>query len=184
MGELQILTVGHSDHSPDRFASILQAAGVRQLVDVRRYPASRRHPQFTREGMKTWLPERRVTYRFAGGELGGMRQALPDSPNEALIGDTFQAYADHMRSEEFRAMLRRVVFASRDRLTAIMCAESRPDGCHRRFLSDALVLLHDVPVAHLAPDGTTTPHQVHPAARVGDDGLIVYDVGVDRPLFG
>lgn len=183
MSQLEIVTVGHSVHEPDAFVEILRAAGVRQLVDVRRYPASRRHPQFTREGMRRWLPERQVTYRFAGEELGGMRDADPDSPHEALYGDTFQAYADHMRTPAFLQMLRRVVVASRDRLTAVMCAEAKPDGCHRRFLSDALVLLHEVPVLHLAPDGSTTRHVPNPAARVGEDGTLIYDVGIDRPLF-
>lgn len=182
-GDLPILTVGHSDHAPDVFVAMLATAGVRQVVDVRRYPSSRRHPQFTREGMKRWLPERSLAYRFAGDDLGGMRQPDPDSPNEALFADPSQAYADHLRTEGSRRMAGRVRLGSRDRLTALMCAEAKPDACHRRLLSDLFVLVHGITVLHLAPDGSTTPHRPHPAARVDEHGLLVYDVGVNRPLF-
>lgn len=177
-----LLTVGHSDHEPEIFLALLRGAEVGQLIDVRRYPGSRRHPHFSRDALRHWLPEGRVAYRFAGDDLGGMRTAAADSPHEALRGDPTQAYADHMLTEEFRRALHRVVVTAGGRRTAVMCAEASPDRCHRRFLADAVELLHDVPVLHLGPDGALTRHRVHPSAR-RDGDRVVYDLGVDRPLF-
>ena len=41
-----IYTVGHSTRPFDELAAVLGSAGVRAVADIRRFPASRRHPQF------------------------------------------------------------------------------------------------------------------------------------------
>jgi hypothetical protein len=41
-----IWTVGHSTQERDQLVALLRPHGVERIADVRRYPASRRHPQF------------------------------------------------------------------------------------------------------------------------------------------
>ena len=55
-----------------------------------------------------------------------------------------------------------------------MCAESVWWRCHRRMLSDAL-LVAGFDVRHVMDGGKLQPHRLHPAARVEPDGTIVYD---------
>ena len=57
------------------------------------------------------------------------------------------------------------------------CAESLWWRCHRRLLADAAVLTRGVEVRHLMHDGRLAAHRVTAVVRVGEDGLLVYDVG-------
>ncbi|MGH2685078.1 MAG: DUF488 family protein [Actinomycetota bacterium] len=170
-----MLTVGHGTLAQDAFVALLQEAGVEVLVDVRSYPGSRRNPQYGREAMERWVADGGIEYRWEKA-VGGRRKSVPDSRHHALRHDAFRAYADHMETAEFKAGLDRVLDASVERRTAVMCSESVWWRCHRRLLADAAVLLRDAEVVHLFHDGRLQPHPVTPEARrEGDD--VVYDGG-------
>ncbi|MDP8976997.1 MAG: DUF488 domain-containing protein [Actinomycetota bacterium] len=154
----RLLTVGHGTLEAPQLAALLRAASVRLVVDVRRFPASRRHPHFRREAMAAWLPEAGVDYRWEES-LGGRRAAAPSSPNTGLRNAGFRGYADHMRTPAFRAALTRVLTEAAHRRTAVLCAESVWWRCHRRLVADAAALLHDAQVAHLHHDGRLHPHE-------------------------
>ncbi len=171
MHPLTIHTVGHSSRTFEEFAHVLAAHGIRQLVDVRRYPASRRHPQFDRAALGPALEREEVTYRHAEA-LGGMRAAAADTPHVALADEAFRGYAEHMASAAFAAALDEVVAWSRGAPTALMCAERLPEGCHRAFLADALVV-RGIAVRHLLDATTSREHVLHPQA-VWDGARLVY----------
>jgi uncharacterized protein (DUF488 family) len=175
-----LLTVGHGVLTADELGDLLRGAGVELLVDVRSYPGSRRHPQFGRERMASWLPDAGVAYRWEP-RLGGRRRVRADSINVALRNEAFRGYADHMTSEEFRAGLDGVLGSSRQVSTAVMCSESLWWRCHRRLLSDAAVLVRGCTVRHLMHDGRVVDHPVTHGARPAGDH-VVYDVGGDIPL--
>jgi uncharacterized protein (DUF488 family) len=163
-----LLTVGHGTSSTDELSDRLLAAEVDLLVDVRRFPGSRRHPHLSREALQEWLP---VGYRWEE-RLGG-RRPLPDgSPDVALRNAAFRGYASHMRSAEFRDALSEVL-ASPVR-TAVLCSETVWWRCHRRMVADAAVLLHGAEVQHLL-GGRQSPHRPTDGVRVDGDQL-VYDV--------
>ena len=44
-----LLTVGHGTLAAEDLAALLRSAGVRLVVDVRRFPGSRRHPDVARD---------------------------------------------------------------------------------------------------------------------------------------
>src|SRR4026207_1694760 len=92
-----IWSVGHSTLLIGEFLELLVTAKIELLADVRRFPASRRHPQFNREALAASLDESGIAYEHFPG-LGGRRsQRLPDSPNNAWRVEAFNAYADHLR---------------------------------------------------------------------------------------
>lgn len=173
---LQVWTVGHGTLPAADFRELLGGAGITQVVDVRAFPGSRRHPHFARDDMAAWLPEAGVAYLWER-RLGGRRKPSPESRHRALTNDAFRAYADHMETEDFAAGIERLLTAAEEMPTAIMCAESLWWRCHRRLVSDALVLLRGVRVVHLMHDGRTPAHAPTDAARVEGAGL-VYDAGV------
>jgi uncharacterized protein (DUF488 family) len=176
----ELLTVGHGVLAADELADLLRGAGVDELVDVRSYPGSRRHPQFGREEMGAWLPDAGVAYRWEP-RLGGRRRAQADSPNVALRNEQFRGYADHMAGDEFRAGLDEVLASAAAHRTAVMCAESLWWRCHRRLLADAAVLVRGASVRHLMHSGQLVDHRLTDGARRAGD-RVVYDVGADVRL--
>jgi uncharacterized protein (DUF488 family) len=79
---MRIFTVGHSTRSLEQLLALLGAHGVATLVDVRRFPASRRHPQFNREALELALPVTAIGYLWLEG-LGGRRSRRKGSPHTA-----------------------------------------------------------------------------------------------------
>ena len=166
-----IFTIGHSTRPIDELIEMLQQAGVGRLVDVRRFPGSRRHPQFGKEALRSALAGAGLGYRHEP-DLGGRREPHPDSPNTAWRVAAFRGYADHMASLEFQAALARLV-AEEDAAPAVLCAEAVPWRCHRQLIADAL-LARGVEVTHLIAPGQTKPHELNAAAVVGPGGAVTY----------
>lgn len=127
-----VFTVGHSTRSADEFLELLGANGVRALVDVRRYPGSRRYPYFNRESLSELLSTAGIAYHHAP-ELGGRRESTADSPNTFWKNASFRAYADYMSTPEFQTAFERLEQIAWSLATAIMCAEAVPWRCHRQF---------------------------------------------------
>lgn len=176
-----LYTVGHSNRSVPGLLDLLRAHGIRCLVDVRRYPSSRRHPRFNRGEMEAWLGEAGIRYRHEEA-LGGHRSPAPDSPNTAWEEPGFRGYADHAATEAFRRALERVEAEARRVPAAVMCAEAEPRSCHRRILSDVLVT-GGWEIRHILGEGGLRRHRLDERARQGEDGRLVYPA-VQGDLFG
>ncbi len=178
MAATEILTIGHSNLALEDFLARVQAHEIALVVDVRRYPVSRRHPHFGRGRLEAALAQVGVGYRH-DEDLGGRREAAASSPNPGLEDPIFRAYADHMRTAPFQAALRRLIDLSGARRTAVLCAEADPSRCHRRLLSDALTL-QDVAVRHALDERRSQPHELHPAARLDPLGVPRYPASGPR----
>lgn len=172
---MELFTVGHGARSQDELCGLLHAAGVEAVVDVRRYPGSRRHPQFARHALELWLPEASLGYRWEPA-LGGFRAAVPGSPDTGLRHRSFQAYAGHMRTDEFRRAIDILLDDARTRQSAVMCSESLWWRCHRRLIADHVSLVNGIEVRHVMPNGSVARHVPTPAARL-DGRQLVYDNG-------
>jgi uncharacterized protein (DUF488 family) len=162
-----VYTVGHSTRSLDDFIALLQAHGVRRVADVRRFPGSKRLPQFNAERLAVELPARRLTYQPCP-LLGGRRKPNPDSINTGWRNASFRAYADYMQTPPFLEGLADLMTAAEQTPTAIMCAEAVPWRCHRSLIADALII-RGWKVLDLMSPTKAAEHQLTPFARV--DGL-------------
>lgn len=170
-----LLTVGHGTLAQDDLTRLLQGSGVRLVVDVRRFPGSRRHPHVARDALEESLPAAGVAYRWEP-RLGGRRaQAADDDVDPWWQVAAFRAYAAHTRTPEFRDAMAELLDEARTPGVVVMCSESVWWRCHRRLISDVGVLLHGAAVRHLAHDGRVGDHPPSPGARVTARGL-VYDV--------
>lgn len=165
-------TVGHSTRGAEEFVNLLRAHGIVLLADVRRFPGSRRHPHFGAGPLARTLEEVGIGYRHEE-PLGGRRDGREDSPNGAWRNAGFRAYADHAGSEPFRRALERVLDDARSQPTAVMCAEALPWRCHRRIIADHAVV-RGFRVLHLLSRDRTRTHELHPRARLREDGVLVY----------
>jgi uncharacterized protein (DUF488 family) len=186
-----IFTVGHSNHSADRLLELLSAAGVKLVADVRRFPHSKRWPQFSLEWLKGRLGDCGIDYLWLAG-LGGRRRLMDEDAAYAGWEQAgFRAYAAHMRSEEFQAALVRLTSLARDNLSAcghaqagraaLMCAEGLWWQCHRRLIADQL-LARGYEVVHIMPDGRLAEHVLTPFA-VARDGWLTYPAPLQRVPF-
>jgi uncharacterized protein (DUF488 family) len=170
-----LLTVGHGEATQKQLTDLLVDAGVSLVVDVRRFPGSRRHPHVARSEIEQWLPASGVRYRWEP-RLGGRRRAPRDDEGADPWWrvEAFRAYAAHTRTEEFRDAVGDLlvdVSGLSDHSVAVMCSESLWWRCHRRLIADVAVLLDQVPVRHLGHDGKLTDHVPAAGARVSSDGL-------------
>jgi uncharacterized protein (DUF488 family) len=166
----EILTIGHSTHPEERFLTLLEGHGVKALADVRRFPSSRRHPQFNADRLEASLGEVGIDYARLGETLGGRRSPTADSPNAGWRVGGFQGYADHMSSSEFQRGLEELQRLGEEKPTAVMCAEGPWWRCHRQLIADAL-LVRGWSVTHVMPDGRLEPHRLTPFAVVEGDRI-------------
>ena len=180
-----LYTIGHSTRTIEHVVALLREHGIELLVDVRRFPGSRRHPHFGSAALAASLAEAGIAYAHAEA-LGGRRdsEAGAASPNTAWRNAAFRAYADYMATPPFRAALDRLIAQSEARTTTIMCAEAVPWRCHRRLITDAL-LARGVPVLDVTGPGAATPARLSGHARVQADGTVIYPAapGVQEELF-
>jgi len=143
------------------------------VADVRSFPSSKRWPQFNQAELSASLERAGIEYRWIA-RLGGRRSSKRrDSPHTAWQHSAFRSYADYMESADFEAGLRELTQAAASARTAYMCSEGLWWRCHRRIISDNLVI-RDWTVDHIMPTGKLSPHALAPFARVVD-GRIVYD---------
>jgi uncharacterized protein (DUF488 family) len=173
-----ILTIGHSTHAIDDFIGMLRAHGVTRLVDIRRFPGSRRQPQFNKEALAAVLEHAGIAYEHAV-DLGGRRDPRSDSPNKGLRNEQFRGYADHMATPEFRGAVERLLERSRNEVVAVMCAEAVPWRCHRSLLSDQLTALGE-DVEHIMSATQRNPHRPTAGARL-DGPVVVYPGPHEQP---
>jgi len=178
--ERRIFTVGHSTRTTGQFIDLLAAHGVQVLADVRRFPASRRHPHFNAGEMASWLTPAGIAY-LPCPELGGHRTPRPpaESPNLGWDNESFRGYADYMLTDDFRQAIDHLCTHAVTAVTAVMCAEAVPWRCHRSLLSDAL-LVRGWTVAHIMDEQRANPHALRDFASVRD-GRLTYPAPADGP---
>ena len=170
-----IYTIGHSTRELGEFLDLLAVHRVTQVVDVRRYPASRRHPHFARDALAAALAAVGVAYHHEP-ELGGRRTARRDSTNTAWRSASFRGYADYMETSGFEEALTRLRELARARPTAVLCAEAVPWRCHRQLIADALVARGE-DVRHILGAARLDPHRLSAHAQVLPGGRLSYPAG-------
>lgn len=173
MGPGKLFTIGHSTRSFGELLELLQREGVRHLIDVRAFPASRRYPHFSKQSLESSLPAVSIRYTHFP-ELGGRRKGRADSRNVKWRNAGFRAYADYMETPEFEAALERLLGVAAEGPSAIMCAEAVPWRCHRTLIADA-VEARGVQVFHIL-DASTSRHTLTSFAAV-QDSRVRYDAG-------
>ena len=169
-----IWTIGHSSRTLGDFLALLQAHGIEQVADVRRYAGSRAHPHFNPEPLAAALAQPGIGYlRFP--ELGGRRAPQPASKNTVWRNAAFRGYADYMETPEFRAGLERLVQVATERRTALLCSEAVWWRCHRSLIADALKA-EGIQVLHIMDGRKVVEHPYTSAARIVD-GKLRYGAG-------
>ncbi len=168
----RIYTVGHSGRDFDEVLAMLRNNEITCLVDVRSFPSSRKFPQWNQLAIIDALPPG-IEYRWLP-ELGGRRHTPKGVPsvNGACQVKAFRDYADYMTSDEFKEGLNELLELAEHQRVAIMCSEAVPWRCHRRLITDALIVA-GAEVADIMSATTVKPAVLHKDAHV-QDGHLTY----------
>ena len=164
---MTIFTIGHGVRSAEELVTILREAEVRTLVDVRRFAASRRNPQFNAPALAMTLRDAEIEYRHAV-ELGGRLSEEPGEDEfECLRVAAFRSYAARMGTERWQEAL---ADALDEPAPCFMCAETLWWRCHRRLIAE---LLHarGERVVHLLSPGKRQDHEPLREAEARDGRL-------------
>ncbi len=102
---------------------LLQQHDIQCLVDVRRFPTSKKHPQFAKENLANSVEQANIEYHWLGERLGGYRTG---------------GYEAYVETEAFQTGLEQLKQLGGDKFTAFMCAELPFFRCHRRFIAEEL----------------------------------------------
>lgn len=145
---------------------MLRKADGQTLVDVRRYPGSRRNPQFNQGVLASALTTAGIRYIHAealGGRLSG-------EPGEERFGcirtPAFRSYAARMGTPQWQQALAGALDGP---APCFLCAETSWRRCHRRLIADLLVARR-YEVRHLLPAGVER-HRLSDDAEARDGQL-------------
>jgi uncharacterized protein (DUF488 family) len=120
---MKIYTIGHSTRSLEEFLDILKNFQIEIVIDVRRFPSSKKFPWFGKEDLEKELKENGIEYLHFP-ELGGYRK---------------EGYEAFSKTEEFSKALEKLIEIIDEKKAVIMCAEILWWRCHRRYIANALV---------------------------------------------
>lgn len=162
--ERVVYTVGHSTHNITRLIAMLQSFGIRTLVDIRRFPGSRKFPDFNEEQLEQELQKAGINYIHLEG-LGGRRQVQKNSKNDRWRNSAFRGYADYMETEDFRTAVAELETIALQHPAVYMCAEAVWWRCHRALVSDYLKA-KGWTVQHITAAGKAAEHPYTSPARV------------------
>jgi len=166
-----IWTIGHSTRTEHTFLELLQSFGIKTLVDIRRYPGSRKYPHFNADNLAAFLTQNKIRY-ISITELGGRRKAKSNSINTGWRLDAFKGYADYMETEEFKEAAQKLQNIALYSSTAYMCSEAVWWSCHRALVSDYLKV-SGWKVMHIMGKTEATEHPFTAPAKVVS-GKLVY----------
>jgi len=162
-----VLTIGHGRRPLAELLSCLKEAGVETLVDVRRYPGSRRNPQFGARPLADALAGAGIAYRHAV-DLGGRLEGEPGAERFACLRSaSFGGYAARMGTAGWQAALAEALAEPEP---CLMCAETQWRTCHRRLIAELLAARgHEV--VHLIRPEESEPHVPLDVAEARDGRL-------------
>lgn len=118
---MRIYTIGYGNRKFEDFVELLRRFRIRLVADVRSFPRSK-WLEFEKEGLQNSLPSRGIKYVHLR-ELGGYRRG---------------GYEAYMQTDEFRRGFKKLMELASKNRAVIMCLESYPSGCHRRFIAGRL----------------------------------------------
>jgi uncharacterized protein (DUF488 family) len=166
---VRAFTIGHGTRPLEELVACLHEGGVETLVDVRRFPQSRRNPQFNQTTVADAVAAAGISYRHAE-ELGGRRSREPGEERFACIRvPAFRSYAARMGTNAWQAAL---AAALAEPSPCFMCAETPWHKCHRRWIAELLVARGNE-VVHLIRPRVREPHRLFSESEVRDGALYV-----------
>jgi hypothetical protein len=173
---LRLFTLGHSNHSPERFMELVEKFEVEVVVDVRSQPDATYLPHFERGPVSRLLSNAGIRYLFLGEELGGR-----PTGDEFYDADGYVLYGRWAKSPSFQKGLERLALGCQRFRVVIMCSEEDPTSCHRRLLiGRALALRYALSLNHIRGNGDLQTEDGPALQALGHTQLGLFDTEGDE----
>lgn len=171
---MTVFTIGHSTRGIDEFIGLLHQVGIGAVADVRRFPRSRRHPQFNDRDLAHSLDRAGIAYRHFP-DLGGRREKRQGGPSPHTLWreEGFRNYADYAETPDFARAFAELRAFAQEQPTAVMCAEALWWQCHRRIIADYLLAAGEK-VEHILAAGKIEPAALTAGSRLLPGGGVLY----------
>jgi len=115
---MKIFTIGHSNRKIEEFLNLLKKNKIEILIDVRRFPSSKKFPWFNKDFLREILKKENIEY-IHFEKLGGFRK---------------EGYKNFAKTKEFESAVKELLKISKSKNVCIMCSERFYWRCHRRFI--------------------------------------------------
>lgn len=148
-----VFTIGHSNHTAEKFIELLSSHNINALADVRSAPYSRYLPHFNKQALQSYLPRAEIRYVFLGTELG----ARPTDTSCYVEGKAI--YEKIAALDTFQQGLKRIIKGVQNHRIALMCAEKDPITCHRAILICQHLVPFNLEIAHIHISGELEYHE-------------------------
>jgi uncharacterized protein (DUF488 family) len=126
------------------FIAVLQVNDIGYLVDIRSSPYSKYKPEFSKYALQHALEAQGIRYVFMGDRLGGQ----PKDPACYTGGKV--DYEKVAQQPFFQEGIEQVTQAWEEgRRMALMCAEGKPEECHRSKLVGKALEAEGMEVVHI-----------------------------------
>jgi len=148
MSRSNLLSVGHSNHTLERFLDLLRGAGATAIADVRSSPFSRRHPQFNGPDLAIALRETNIAYVFLGEQLGGRPRSRDCYDDDGRVD-----YELVRATRSFQEGIAQLLRGAEEFCIAMLCSEEDPLDCHRGLMITPALGERGIEPGHLRKDG-------------------------------
>lgn len=147
MPQRQVFTIGYEGTDLASFLAKLASARVRQVIDVRELPVSRKRG-FSKLALTAALAENGIHYlhlRDLGDPKPG-REAARRGDHRGFL----RIYTRHLAGPAAQTALAEATRQATAVRSCLLCFERDHEGCHRSIVADAIVAVTGIEVTHLS----------------------------------
>jgi uncharacterized protein (DUF488 family) len=171
MEHVPIYTIGYGNRSVDEFIALLLRYHIEYIIDVRSQPYSRFSPDFAKRTLEARLQQQNINYVFMGNLLGGRPE------DKACYVDGRVDYAIVVTKAFYLQGIQRLRTAWEKQLrVALLCAEAKPQECHRSKLIGNTLFEQGIAVAHIDETGGCKTQQAINQSLLGGQPSLFEDI--------
>lgn len=142
----QLMTIGYEGSELEDFIATLRAAGVKELIDVRELPLSRKKG-FSKTALREAVENAGLSYihvRQLGDPKPG-REAAKAGDFETFL----KIFGEHMNRDETKAAINSLVPIISRGGSCLLCFERSHSYCHRSIVAEELARKAEIGIRHI-----------------------------------
>lgn len=146
---MSLFTIGHTDHSHERFIELLKMHNINYVLDVRSTPYSKFTDQFNREVIADVLKKNGISYTYMGKHFGARQE-----DKSLYTEDGYLDFEKTRQTDLFISGVNNVIKGiNQGNNITLMCTEKDPFDCHRTIMVSRGFELAGIDVQHIHEDG-------------------------------